>query len=374
MTNERLPLTIKCFVDQQTTRPVTEVWDNDPEDQFSPYGTYYYRAIACMLLSERVQAKMDGHPNMTDVNRIGKEANFNQYLFDRVAKFLIGIEALKPDRAQRCYVEGPNIEAFWKHDTDRLKTGANRAIARLFEGELGLQPWSRRPAHHAHLIELLILFFASFKGRAILEPSFGQVFLDFTQLPKGELIQLAQDLGQKKSAGDLENLRKSLDAKGQKALLAALYTAEWAYYTESDATGWLFASPIGLGMLGLETPPAAPRSRTSSKRCRTSAYSRERGWGATSSCRFSVTASSRRSTKCSSSSSTSGGCLNHRRRLCWLRSSGKRSVMQGRCRPRRPACSRPRPARAARSASAFVARWSGRRLRRWPRRSEVIRS
>ena len=123
---------------------------------------------------------------------------------------------------------------------------------------MGLQPWSRRPAHHAHLIELLILFFASFKGRAILEPSFGQVFLDFTQLPKGELIQLAQDLGQKKIAGDLENLRKSLDAKGQKALLAALYTAEWAYYTESDATGWLFASPIGLGMLGLETPPAAP--------------------------------------------------------------------------------------------------------------------
>ena len=123
MTNERLPLTIKRLVDQQTTRPVTEVWDNDPEDQFSPYGTYYYRAIACMLLSERVQAKMDGHPNMTDVNRIGKEANFNQYLFDRVAKFLIGIEALKPDRRNAATWKGRTS----RHSGNTTPTGSRPA-------------------------------------------------------------------------------------------------------------------------------------------------------------------------------------------------------------------------------------------------------
>ena len=61
------------------------------KEQRSPYGSYWYRAVACILLSGRVQAKHDGAPNMTDVNRVGKEANFNQYLTERVGKFLVAV-------------------------------------------------------------------------------------------------------------------------------------------------------------------------------------------------------------------------------------------------------------------------------------------
>ena len=56
--------------------------------------------------------------------------------------------------------------------------------------------------------------------------------------------------------------RLRLDARGQKALVAALYTAEWAYYAEHEKTGWWFASPTGLAMLGLGPPPPAPELAT----------------------------------------------------------------------------------------------------------------
>src|SRR5262249_8441904 len=55
---------------------------------------------------------------------------------------------------------------------------------------------------------------------------------------------------------------KGLDAKGQKHLMAALGIAEWAYYGEHEGTDWVFASPIGLAMLGLEPPPRAPELAT----------------------------------------------------------------------------------------------------------------
>ena len=45
---------------------------------------------------------------------------------------------------------------------------------------------------------------------------------------------------------------------GQKALIPALYELEWAYQVEREKTDWIFASPTGLGMLGLDAMPAAP--------------------------------------------------------------------------------------------------------------------
>jgi hypothetical protein len=63
-----------------------------------PYGSYWYRAVACILLSGRVQAKQDGTPNMTDVKRVGMEANFNQYLTERIGKFLVATGVIQFDR------------------------------------------------------------------------------------------------------------------------------------------------------------------------------------------------------------------------------------------------------------------------------------
>ena len=51
-----------------------------------------------MLLSGRVAAKDDGFPNLTDVNRICKEANFDQFLFEATGRFLITAKIVRPDR------------------------------------------------------------------------------------------------------------------------------------------------------------------------------------------------------------------------------------------------------------------------------------
>src|SRR4051794_14280489 len=72
-----LPESLRRFVARQATRPVADLWDGAREEGHSPYGSYWYRAVAGILLSGRVQAENDGAPNMTDVNRVGKEANFN---------------------------------------------------------------------------------------------------------------------------------------------------------------------------------------------------------------------------------------------------------------------------------------------------------
>src|SRR5262249_29822923 len=87
MNKSDLPASIRRFIAAQETCPVSEVSKVRKSTIHSPFSSYWYRAIACMMLSGRVQPRryQDGSPNMTDVNRIGKEANFNQYLFDRVA-------------------------------------------------------------------------------------------------------------------------------------------------------------------------------------------------------------------------------------------------------------------------------------------------
>ena len=60
MGKKRLPESLRRFVERQTTVPVTDLWKGDPKEQRSPYGSYWYRAVACILLSGRVQAKADG--------------------------------------------------------------------------------------------------------------------------------------------------------------------------------------------------------------------------------------------------------------------------------------------------------------------------
>ena len=67
-----LPAAIQAFVDAQPTLPLDDA-DQASDSRPYPYSEYWRRAIAGMLLSGRVKPKNDGAPNMTDVNRIGKE-------------------------------------------------------------------------------------------------------------------------------------------------------------------------------------------------------------------------------------------------------------------------------------------------------------
>jgi hypothetical protein len=241
--------------------PVAELWKIDPKEQRSPYGSYWYRAVACILLSGRIQPKADGAPNMTDVNRLGKEANFNQYLIERVGKFLVAIEAIRVDRLGR-YEAGPNLAAFWDRDVERLETVTRQAVLFLARNQTGDLSWRPKTVDDSHLIEFLSLFFASFRGLALVESQFSQVLHDFSLLPQDDLIQAAQGLGLVIDSVDVAGWRQRLDAKGQKALITALSTAEWAYYAEHEKTGWYFASPIGLAMLGLQPLPPAPELAT----------------------------------------------------------------------------------------------------------------
>ena len=252
-----VPESLRRFVERQTTMPIADLWDGDRKERHSPYGSHWYRAVACILLSGRVHAKNDGAPNMTDVNRIGKEANFNQHLTERVGKLLVAMGAVRRDRQGR-YEAGPNLAAFWNHDVGRLPTITRQAVLHIVQRHTGYQAWRPTTIHHAHLIEFLVLFFACFWGRALVESRVGQVFHDFGQLPKEDLIRVAQELGLKEGDVDSYGWKYWLDDKGQRALVDALYEAEWAYYTEREGVGWFFTSPIGLGMLGLEGVPPAP--------------------------------------------------------------------------------------------------------------------
>ncbi len=261
MGKKRVPESLRQFVERQTIVPVTDLWRRAPEEQQSPYGSYWYRAVACMLLSGRIQPKADGAPNMTDANRLGKEANFNQHLIERVGKLLVAMGAIRGDRQGR-YEAGPNLAAFWDHDVDRLRAITRQAVLGLVNHQTGTPSWRPKAVDDSYLIDFLSLFFASFRGLALVESEVGQVFHDFSLLPTDDLIQAAQGLGLGTDAVDVAGWRQRLDAKGQKALVAALYTAEWAYYAEHEKTGWYFAGPTGLAMLGLEPPPPAPELAT----------------------------------------------------------------------------------------------------------------
>jgi hypothetical protein len=257
MGKPRLPQSLRRFIEQQTTLAVADLWDDEREEQRSPYGSYLYRAVACILLSGRVQPKYDGTPNRTDVNRVGKEANFNQYLTERIGNFLVAMHVVQVDREGR-YEAGPNLDALWDQDVGRLPGITRQAVLDLIQRHTGFQPWRPTTIQHAHLIEFLALFFACFRGRALAEPRAGQIFRDFARLPENDLVRAAHDLGLEPDDGAPGHWQDWLDDKGQKALTTALYEAEWAYYAEREQAGWIFASPVGLGLLGLEAVPPAP--------------------------------------------------------------------------------------------------------------------
>jgi hypothetical protein len=261
MGKPRLPESLRRFAERQTTRAVADLWDSEPKERRSPYGGYWYRAVACILLCGRVQARQDGTPNMTDVNRVGKEANFNQHLTERVGTFLVAADVLRSDRQNR-YEAGPNLAAFWGHDDAKLPAIARQAVRRLVGSQTGHPFYYSKALEDWSLIELLSLFFTCFRGLALVESEVCQVLHDFTRLPQDDLVRAAHGLRLGVDSVDVAGWQLKLDARGRKALSAALYTAEWASYAEHEETSWWFPSPTGLSMLGLGAPLPAPELAT----------------------------------------------------------------------------------------------------------------
>jgi hypothetical protein len=222
--------------------------------------------VACILLSGRVNPKGDHDPNMTDVNRVGKEANFNQYLSERIGKLLVAMDVVRAElRGQ--YVAGPHLDAFWDYDVEQLRTISRQAVVRIIQKPIGLGYPTRKESRHdrAGVIEFLTLFFGCFRNLAIAEPALGQVLRDFAALPPDDLVAGARALGLETRTDHAAGWGTWLDAKILKDLIAALGIAEWMYHVEHEKKVWLMASPIGLGMLGLEKPPPAPELATTFK-------------------------------------------------------------------------------------------------------------
>jgi hypothetical protein len=264
ITMKRLPAAVEQFVKAQQTIAITELWEANAESAASPYGSHWYRAVAAMLRSGRVAAKDSGFPNRTDVNRICKEANFNQHFFERIAKLLVAAKVVQADRGQR-YFEGVHDGAFWKHRRKELTEITRAAVAHLIKDSASSAYYYPTTAIHHSLIDFLILFFAGFHGKALREDQLGKVMHDFCQLPDSDLKSVAVSAGLKKSDVSRDEWAHWLNKAGQRALLSALYTAEWVYYDERQKVGWVFPSPIGLGLLGLGPLPEAPRLATEFK-------------------------------------------------------------------------------------------------------------
>src|SRR6266508_783619 len=158
---ETLPPSIRDFVERQEALPL-----EDSATRSYPYSEYWLRAVAAMLLSGRVAAKDDGFPNMTDVNRICKEANFNQYLFEQTGQFLVTTKIIQPDQRSSGYVAGKLSDAFWDHQLEPLREATRRAFLDFVQQFTPSR--ERRPtqAVSSKLDGLVALFAAAFAGLA----------------------------------------------------------------------------------------------------------------------------------------------------------------------------------------------------------------
>lgn len=256
MKKSDLPASIRRFIDEQDTRPVSELSKVPRSELRSPFSSYWYRAIACMMLSGRVQPKsyQNGAPNMTDVNRIGKEANFNQYLFERCALTLATLDIVVEGPYGGPYQEGPNIEVFWEHDVKKLAEIGRQGVLQFLKKHAGYLPKRATPLAKAHLIEFVTLFLAAFRGRAVRDPQLTAVIRGFGQLPREDLAQLAGEVGVKSAAIQPDAWSYWLDLKDGDVLTRALSTVEWLYGATHDRDVWVYPGEVGFWMLGLGEP------------------------------------------------------------------------------------------------------------------------
>jgi hypothetical protein len=191
---------------------------------------------------------------MTDVNRIGKEANFNQYLFERVARFLVSADIIVEGKHEGPYQEGPNVDAFWEHDEKKPPGMGRHGVLNDIKNHAGYLPKRATPLDRAHLIEFLTLFFACFEGRAIEESKLSEALKGFSRLPKEDLVRVAEELSLKAATVVPDAWGFWVELKGGKVLIEALGKAEWIYGDEHGKVYWIVPSEVGLWMLGLGKP------------------------------------------------------------------------------------------------------------------------
>jgi hypothetical protein len=252
-----LPDSIRNFVERQARVPLESLFE-DSETPFYPYCEYWRRAVAAMLLSGRIAAKDDSFPNMTDVKRICKEANFDQYLFEATSRFLVTAKIIQPNKQGSRYKPAKFSDAFWNHQLQPLRETARQAFLELVQQFTSFRVWRPTFATSSMLDGLVALFAAAFQDLAIRRDHAGKVFLEFSKLPTSDLIGLGKQLGLKKFQCDAEGWDSWLDEPGQQALLSALYYSSWAYTKDHHKLSWIYLSDTARIILGLVAPPELP--------------------------------------------------------------------------------------------------------------------
>jgi hypothetical protein len=249
----RIPPALQAWVDSQTTMAPPK------DDPVFPYSEFWWRAVACVLLSGRVRPKWEKNlPNLTDVTRFCKTANFNQYYFQTAAEFLVAGDVVAANFNECYYQPGKHFEDFWSRDLRRIKTVAQKGLISLISRLTPFHSW-RPTLFFDGVYALLAAFFAALEGRALLASQFGKSLLAFSKLPERELTSFMEDLA---IPLDEANWESWLDDKGQSALINALYTAAWAFETTKEKQDWFCLSQTGRVMLGLEpAPTAAPEAK-----------------------------------------------------------------------------------------------------------------
>jgi hypothetical protein len=255
--NVTLPASIRDFVERQAALPLESLLE-DTDTPLYPYCEYWLRAVAAMLLSGRIAAKEDGFPNMTDVNRICKEANFDQYLFEATGKFLVMAKIIRPSEQSSRYEPAKFCDAFWNHQLRPLQEAARQAFLQLVQHFTPFRLWRPTLAVSSTLDVLVALFATAFADLAILQHQAGKVFFEFSKLPSPDLIDLGNQLGFNNRRCDAGGWDLWLDEPGQQALLSALYVSSWAYATDHQKQSWIYLSDTARIILGLAIPPELP--------------------------------------------------------------------------------------------------------------------
>jgi hypothetical protein len=248
---------MRSFVERQTTLPLANLFEDNDAPVY-PYGEYWRRAVAAMLLSGRIAAKGDGFPNKTDVNRICKEANFDQYVFEATGRFLVTAKIVRPHVQGSRYEPAKYSDAFWNHQLQPLQEIARQAFLEMVQQFTPFRVWRPTFAINSKLDDLVALFAAAFVDMAIPNDQVGNVFLEFSKLPPQDFIDLGKQLGLETHERDARGWACWLDRPGQQGLLSALYVSSWAELVEHQKQCWFRLSDKAPIILGLVGPPELP--------------------------------------------------------------------------------------------------------------------
>ena len=250
---------IKQFVERCDTLPFSS------PDRGFPYSLYW-RPAACLLLSGRIKSKYGGEPNMTDANRVCKDAKVNPHWLSQSALFLLKCGVIDADYND--YRKGKHFESFFGDDIEKTRSAAAEGFLGLVQKYTDPKAYRPSPASQSRLVEFLKLFWAGFQGRAVRADHIGPLLFQFTTLSEASLMEMARRLGLPADPRELRlyHWHYWLESDGQAAVIQALFAADWVHATDGiKATGvrkkeWIYLTRTGRVMLGLDSSPQTGRS------------------------------------------------------------------------------------------------------------------